>query len=290
MSSLVEALKRKYQTPEAVLTALGLDSALLSPAHKEIPMSITKAKITPSAASIATLRKLAADAKLEDVHGFLDSLDKDEPAKDEETPEEKEKREAAEREAAKMEAAKDEETPEEKEKREAAEKEAARLEAAKDAEPLKAFLKDKISEDDMKALDALMNGEQPTPVKDAEPEKEKSVTQDELSKAVKDAVKVATDSATKTQKAIREAENFVRPWVGNIAMAHDSAEAVFRTALGALGVKDVGKLHPEALKHVLAVQPVPGSKKDIASAPAMDAAMTDSFNKRFPGAARIGQA
>ena len=209
--------------------------------------------------------KLAKDAKLEDMHGFLDSLDKDEPAGDEE-PEKKEEK------------AEDEE-PEKKDEKKAL-----------DAEGVKSFLKDKISEDAMEALDAFMKGEEPKPVKAEDEEKEDMVPKKAMDAAIKSAIKVAADTATKTQKDIREAENFVRPWVGQIAMAHDSAEAVYRTALGAIGVKDVDKLHPDALKHVLSAQPVPGSKKDFTSVPAMDAAMADSFNKRFPGAARIGQA
>ena len=119
-------------------------------------------------------------------------------------------------------------------------------------------------------------------------EKEDMVPKKAMDAAIKSAIKVAADTATKTQKDIREAENFVRPWVGNIAMAHDSADGVFRTALGALGVKDIDSLPGAALKHVLAAQPKPSDKKTSEQPLAMDAAAVDSFNKRFPGAARIG--
>jgi hypothetical protein len=221
--------------------------------------------------------KLAKDAKLEDVHGFLDSLDREEPAGDEE-PEKKD------------EPAKDEEKDEVKKPAEDED------DTAMDAEGVKNFLKDKISEDDMKALDALMSGakdaDESTPVKEPakDEEKEEMVPKKAMDAAIKSAIKVAADTATKTQKDIREAENFVRPWVGNIAMAHDSAEGVYRTALGALGKKDVDQIHPAALKHVLEAQPKPNEKKPAAEHIAMDAASVDSFNKRFPGAARIGQA
>lgn len=225
--------------------------------------------------------KLAKDAQLDDMHKFLDSLDKEGPAEDEFPLPEKKK------------VGEDEETPEEKEKREAAEKEAAKMEAAKDAEPIKAFLKDKISEDDMKALDALMNGgEVPaikpdTPAKDADPKEEK-VDKKAMDAALKNAIKVATDAATQTQKDIRDAEKKVRPYVGEIAIAQDSAEGVYRTALGMLGVKGIDKVHASALPFLLDAQPVPGSKKETASPLAMDASTIDSFNKMFPGAARIG--
>jgi hypothetical protein len=52
--------------------------------------------------------------------------------------------------------------------------------------------------------------------------------------------------------AVREAERFVRPYVGEIAMACDSAESVHRAALDILKVKHEGK-HPDALADLVEV-------------------------------------
>ena len=108
--------------------------------------------------------------------------------------------------------------------------------------------------------------------------------------AIKSAVKVATDSAIKTQRGIREAETAVRPWVGELTVAFDSAEGVYRHALSMLGV-DHKDVHASALKHILGVQPKPGARPHNGADPAvaMDAAATDDFTKRFPEAARLRQ-
>ena len=107
-----------------------------------------------------------------------------------------------------------------------------------------------------------------------------------IAAAVTQATKAAHDAAVATQRAIREAENAVRPYVGNIAMAHDSAEAVYRTALSTLGVK-VDGVHPSALKTILELQPVPGARPKQSAPVAMDSAGSTSFAKRFPEAAPI---
>lgn len=195
-----------------------------------------------------------------------------------------------------------------------------------DAEGLPGFLKGKLSADDYtKCMDMMKSSKDAEPSKieeidasgDAEKDGEKkedeeepgkdaagpdgfkgkpevgggSVTKKAMDEAIKTAVKVATDTATKTQRAIREAESAVRPWVGELAVAFDSGEAVFRHALTMLGVehKDV---HATALKHILDVQPRPGPRAHMgggAPAVAMDAATTDDFTKRFPEAARLRQ-
>lgn len=110
------------------------------------------------------------------------------------------------------------------------------------------------------------------------------------SAAVARAIKVATDSAIKVQRDIRVAETAVRPWVGELTVAFDSAEEVYRHALSMLGVehKDV---HASALKHILDVQTKPGARRNGADPHvAMDAAASDDFAKRFPEASRLRQA
>jgi len=79
----------------------------------------------------------------------------------------------------------------------------------------------------------------------------------------------------------------VRPWVGDLAMAHDSAEGVYRTALSALGVDTAG-VHPSAYKVILERIPQPGKKQAQDTALALDSASTSDFNARYPQASRIG--
>jgi hypothetical protein len=119
------------------------------------------------------------------------------------------------------------------------------------------------------------------------PEKEQ-VDKKAMDRAISTAVKGAQDEMRRTQREIREAEEDVRPYVGKLAMAHDSAADVYRTALGALGVKDVEKLHTDALRPILKNLPIPGTERRPMVT--MDASAAKSYAERFPNAARIGRA
>ena len=108
------------------------------------------------------------------------------------------------------------------------------------------------------------------------------------------AIKLAVDAAIKgeraSQKAIRDAERAVRPYIGEVpAMSFDSAAAVYRHALTSLGVEGADKVHASALPIILKNLPVPGT--DVRAKPAkslgMDAASVKSFNDMFPSASRI---
>lgn len=222
----------------------------------------TKPKILEGVKAAFKGVKLAKDANLDDMHGFIDRLDKEAAATDEDPEEKKEGEEKK----------------------------------AFDAEGLKDFLKDKLSEDNMKALDAYLAGDEPPefagkPVKEGE-DQENEETEKVDQKAMDAAIKVAVDDATKkaiqAQQAIHEAERFVRPWVGELAMAHDSAEAVHRAAAKILGIEGADKVHPDALPHLIKAQPLPGAKPKQDTTVAMDAATIDDFNARFPMASRIG--
>ncbi|RUW08114.1 DUF2213 domain-containing protein, partial [Mesorhizobium sp. M1A.F.Ca.IN.022.05.2.1] len=61
----------------------------------------------------------------------------------------------------------------------------------------------------------------------------------------------------KSAAEVRAAEEAVRPYIGKLAMAHDSADAVYRTALTSLGV-NIDGVHPSALPAILKAQPLPG--------------------------------
>lgn len=181
-------------------------------------------------------------------------------------------------------------------------------------EQIMAFLQDKLSPEDLSAIQQMIAGE----AGDAEPEdvdgekldsekgededmdeKDKKGAKDEpppfkgkpevgggMSKdSVNKAIKTAVADERAAARATRDAERFVRPWVGDLAMAHDSAEAVFKTALTALNVKLEG-VPAAAYKHILEAQPLPG-KAPAQTTFAADSASVESFAKRYPEAARI---
>lgn len=104
--------------------------------------------------------------------------------------------------------------------------------------------------------------------------------------AIKEAIKLAREESAAT----REAERFVRPWVGDLAMAHDSAAEVYKTTLTALG-KNVEGVHPSAYKAILESMPLPNSKRQAHDETlAMDSSASAEFAKKWPGVARIGHA
>lgn len=148
------------------------------------------------------------------------------------------------------------------------------------------FLAGKLTPQDLTAYDAF-GGAPAAPVAVANPE----VKEDEMKidkPAMDAAIKDALEGQAKNFAAIRVAELAVEPFVGKLSMAFDSAPAVYTKALEMLGVDVKGK-HPDALPAILAVQPKPGARPAPVIV-AMDAAPSDDFYKRFPGADRIGAA
>jgi hypothetical protein len=115
------------------------------------------------------------------------------------------------------------------------------------------------------------------------------VTQDAMNAAIKAATEAATKNALSRQRDIREAERAVRPWVGDINIACDSAAKVYQTALEMLGVKEVSKIDPSAYRTILELHPMAGVReKAKQSEIAMDEASSQSYADRFPDASRIG--
>lgn len=125
---------------------------------------------------------------------------------------------------------------------------------------------------------------------DQDDDDDDKVTQAAMDAAIAAAVKAATAAgaaaATKTQQQIREAERAVRPYIGDLAMAHDSADAVYRTALTSLGV-DIEGVHPSAFPAILKLQPKPGDTPPVRKPIAQDAAASKEFETRFPHANRL---
>ena len=242
--------------------------------------SVSKPAIVAALNKAAT-GKLAADASLSDLTEFLDQFDGEDPAEDVEG--------AVTEPNAAVPPAKKAKPPEPEE------------DPVADADPIetvKAFLKGKLSDDDMKRLDDLMAAigkagkahEEEEEATDADPgdipekkEKEGMVTKPAMDAAIAAAVaKTRADS-----KALRDAEKFVRPWVGELAMAQDSAECVYRTAAKMLAIPDADTIHASALPAVIKMVPKPGETKPARKPIAQDEADTSDFLTRFPHANRL---
>ena len=106
-------------------------------------------------------------------------------------------------------------------------------------------------------------------------------------KAMDAAIQTAVQNERKVASEKREAERFVRPWVGELAMDHATAEEVYQTTLVGLGV-DVEGVHPSAFRRLIEAQPIPGAAPARKQSRfAMDAAGSKSFAERFPDTQRI---
>ena len=103
-------------------------------------------------------------------------------------------------------------------------------------------------------------------------------------RAVAQAIKQTTDRLN----ARADAERFVRPWIGDLKIAFDSAEDVYKAALEARGKATKG-IHPSAYRAILEMLPKPSNDRATAhnNRVAMDAAQTKSFAEMYPGAMNI---
>lgn len=111
---------------------------------------------------------------------------------------------------------------------------------------------------------------------------------DKVSKTAMDsAIRLAADSATKKAaenfRIIREAEQVVRPLIGDV-VAMDSAEDVYRTALEQSGV-DIAGVHPSAYPAM--VKMAISQKENSRPVIAQDSASVSEFEKAFPTAGKL---
>lgn len=111
---------------------------------------------------------------------------------------------------------------------------------------------------------------------------------DKVSKTAMDsAIRLAADSATKKAaenlRKIREAEQVVRPLIGDV-VAMDSAEDVYRTALEQSGV-DIAGVHPSAYPAM--VKMAISQKESSRPVIAQDSASVSEFEKAFPTAGKL---
>lgn len=134
------------------------------------------------------------------------------------------------------------------------------------------------------------------PADDEDDEKDKKKTaedegdeeDDKVSKTAMDsAIRLAADSATKKAaenfRKIREAEQVVRPLIGDV-VAMDSAEDVYRTALEQSGV-DIAGVHPSAYPAM--VKMAISQKENSRPVIAQDSASVSEFEKAFPTAGKL---
>lgn len=270
-----------YLQPKLAMDAKGGTVKVdITPILKDITnsnFSSRRAQIV-SGITACTAGKLAADAKLDDLPAFLGAFDETE------AEEEKKDKDKA-----------DDEDPKEKFLKEklSAEDKAAydALGGAKDGDPDKdedgAKAKEKDAAD--KAKDAKMGKD--GKAKDADPDKKPDmVDKPAMDAAIAKSAKEVRAQVIKEQKAIREAEQAVQPWVGQLNMAFDSAPDVYKHALEAMEV-DIEGVDPSAYPAMLKLVPQPGQRGQRTTSLAMDSAEDmSSFNKMFPDAGRIGHA
>lgn len=128
----------------------------------------------------------------------------------------------------------------------------------------------------------------PAVAEDEDKDDDKKDDKEKVSKPAMDAaIRLATDSATKRAaenfRAVREAEQAVRPLIGDV-IAMDSAEEVYRTALEQANV-DVTGVHPSAFPSLvrMAIQQKENSRPVIAQ----DSASISEFEKAFPTAGKL---
>ena len=243
----------------------------------------SKAKIAADIKT-ATTGKLAKDASLNDLTELLDALEDVGPTEGADADPNtglpmaaNELREHMQGEDAEA------ETEEEREARMAKRKAAGMDRKAMDAEETPEEKKER-----MEARDAKRRAHDADPAR--QPAVDKKAMDAAIAAGVKNGIEAAVTAATKAQKDIRDAERAVRPWVGELTMAHDSAEAVYRTALGMLNVK-VDGVHASALPVILEHTPKPGAQRqERREQLGMDAASVKGFADRYPDAVRIGNA
>lgn len=222
-------------------------------------------------AKAATANKLAQDATVDDLTLLLDKLDNQDPATaDDEAP---------------PNLVKDDDDI---------------TEDAPDFEAVKAAFKGKMKPEDHAKLCEMLGGtpmagdEEDEAAKKAVAEKakkeasakEKPIDKQAMDTAIAASVTAATNATIARLNAVREAEQIVRPFIGELAMAQDSADAVYRLALDSLKVEHKEIKETAALKALVQMHPKPGAAKQPARI-AQDASVGAEFDKRFPEIATV---
>lgn len=134
------------------------------------------------------------------------------------------------------------------------------------------FLEGKLSSEDMATLQEMLGG-----APGAEDEDEPDMKPNEPDGDPKAAMDAAVNAAVARVNALHAAREDVRPLVGAVSMALDSAEAVYATALKAKGV-DIKGVDPSAYKALVSMALDSASRSAKSQAPmAQDAAGLSSL-------------
>ena len=254
---IIKGALASYLTPKLLPgTALALDAALGS--VNRLNWKTEKEKVLAIVTSLAT-PVLAKDAKLDDLKRALDCMDdmEDGEAEDDELD------------------AEDEDDMDDEEKK-------AKDKAARD----KKAAKDMKAKDKKAGMDAEEDDEDDDEDEDEDGMDEKKKAKDKKAKDAK-AMDAAIDAAIKASeaksRAATEAREIVRPIIGTVSLALDSAESIYRLALA--GKVDISGVHPSAFKALVVNLPRPGQARL-----AMDSGASASLETKFPMLARIGAA
>lgn len=157
------------------------------------------------------------------------------------------------------------------------------------------FLKGKLSAEDMATYDSMIGKAKDaaeTPEEKAAREKKESydkaardaeMPKAMTEKAMDEKLKQVALDVRATERGIQEALRRVRPLVGELAIAFDSAEEVYRHVLKMKGVKAHDTMHADALPMALDMQIEKASTKRVVVAPAIaaDEASDKNFTELF---------
>lgn len=164
---------------------------------------------------------------------------------------------------------------------------------ALDEDMPKAKAEDQDMEDDQEAMDEDDDKEKKAEDESEEEDDKKAEDEDKDEKkdmvdkkAMDAAIKAAVANERKVAREIEAAKENVRPYIGKVPMACDSAADVYKVALDGLNI-DVAGVHPSAFWAILKTQPVPGSnaqQQQRTNKVAMDAKGVSSFHELYPEA------
>lgn len=148
-----------------------------------------------------------------------------------------------------------------------------------------------LDDDDQKAMDEDDDKDKKAEDESEEDDDKKAEDEDKDEKkdmvdkkAMDAAITAAVANERRNAREIEAAKEDVRPYIGAVAMAHDSAADVYRTALTSLGV-DIAGVHPSAFRAILKAQQIPGTQqRQTSPSVAMDAKGASSFYEMFPEA------
>ncbi len=152
---------------------------------------------------------------------------------------------------------------------------------------------------DEEACSKIMGAMSPPAAKDEFPPKDddkddkdmkdedKPVSKGAMDAAIAVATKRATEQTMARMKSVAAAREAVKPHVGEVDLALDSAEVIYRMALDAAEVDYPKDLTLPGLKAMVAMLPQPNRTIQTTTTFAMDSKAQTDLAKRFPGADRI---